>query len=132
MAFTHTTGVTYNTDAGRLASTTTIKTAETQFSVNDTIGANGGVTHFLGVVDVSEIQSCCLYSDQDVTVNVNVDNNSVKQITLTAGVMVTWNTDLTSSNPLGTTDWTGFYVHNDTTSVATIKFQFLINQPSGS
>src|SRR4051812_29132812 len=116
MAFTHTTGVTYNTDAGRLASTTTIKTGDTQFSVTDTVSANGGVTHFLGVVDVSEIKSVCLYSDQTVTVNVNVDNNSVKQITLAAGVMATWNDDLTSLNPLGTTDWTGFYVHNDATS----------------
>ncbi len=132
MPFTHTTGVTYTTDAGRLASSTTIKTADTQLSYSDTIGANGGVTHFVGGVDVSEIESVCLYSDKDATVNVNVDNNSVKQILLTAGVMVTWNTDLTSLSPLGTTDWTGFYVHNDTAAVATIKFQFLVNQPSGS
>jgi hypothetical protein len=132
MAFTHTTGVTYTTDAGRLASTTTVKSADTQLGITDTIGANGGVTHFIIGVDVSEIESVCLYSDKDITVNVNVDNNSVKQITLTAGVMVTWNTDLTSSNPLGTTDWTGCYVHNDTTAVATVKFQFLVNQPSGS
>lgn len=132
MAFTHTTGVTYTTDAGRLASTTTVKSADTQLGITDTIGANGGVTHFIIGVDVSEIESCCLFSDKDVTVNVNVDNNSVKQIALAAGVMVTWNTDLTSANPLGTTDWTGCYVHNDTTAVATIKFQFLINQPSGS
>jgi len=132
MAFTHTTGVTYTTDAGRLASTTTVKSADTQLGITDTIGANGGVTHFIIGVDVSEIESCCLFSDKDVTVNVNVDNNSVKQIALAAGVMVTWNTDLTSSNPLGTTDWTGCYVHNDGTAVATIKFQFLVNQPSGS
>jgi hypothetical protein len=132
MAFTHTTGVTYTTDAGRLASTTTVKSADTQLGIADTIGANGGVTHFLISVDVSEIESCCLYSDKDVTVYVNANNNSVLQIDLVAGVMVTWNTDLTSSNPLGTTDWTGCYVHNDTTAVATVKFQFLVNQPSGS
>lgn len=132
MAFTHTTGVTYTTDAGRLASTTTIKTADTQAGISDTVGANGGVTHFIIGVDVSEIVSCCLFSDKDVTVYVNANDNSVKQIDLAAGVMVNWNDDLTSSNPLGTTDWTGCYVHNDTSAVATIKFQFLINQPSGS
>jgi len=131
MAFTHTTGVTYNTDAGRIASTTDILSADTQVGIVDTIGANGGVTHFILGVDVSELVSFVLYSDQDVTVNVNTDNTGTQQIALTAGKMLTWNSNRTDSNPL-LADWTGCYVHNDTTSVANIKFHFLLNQPSGS
>jgi len=131
MAYTHTTGITYTTNAGRLASTTVVKTADTELGIQDTIGANGGVTHFIIGVDVSELESFCLFSDQDVTVYENANNNSVLQIDLAANVMYTWNSSSTAANPLSV-DVTGLYVHNDGTAVANIKFQFLLNQPSGS
>ena len=131
MSFTHTTGVTYRTNAGTLQSSTDQLSADTEHNLQDSIGANGGVTHFVFPVDVSEIQSFAIYSDQDLTININSDGAPDQVLNLTGSRMLTWNVNRIDSNPL-TADWTGIWVHNDTASAASLKMSFLINQPSGS
>ena len=129
---THVTGVTYTVNGIRLgAGTTDTVTTDTNIEFDDTIGANGGVTHWHGFIDVSEVESFGMYSDHDLTVYVNVNNNSVQEIDLLAGKLYTWNEKRTDPNPL-TVDITDLYIHNDTTAVASFKMAFAIDQPSGS
>lgn len=128
MAYTHTTGVTYRTAAGQLASSTDALSADTEVGVDDSVAGTTTNKHYVLGVDVSEVQSFAMYSDKAVTVKTNSPSAPDQTIELAAGKMLTWNANRTDSNPL-TTDITDLYVTNAGGTAAQISFRFLLNQP---
>lgn len=77
-------------------------------------------------VDVSQIISFFIYSDQAVTLKTNSSSSPTQTIPISAKKAYGWNTDQPGSNPL-TSDVTKFYLVNASGTDAAVKASFLLN-----
>jgi hypothetical protein len=124
MAFTHTLGRTYKTDAGTIASTTDTYSgnAENDLSVS-VVGPVTNEEHDLQVA-VGDIVSLVIYSDHAVTIKTNSTGSPGNTITTIGKVMIAWNTDSHEAKPL-TTDVSKLFITNANTNTAKVDIRVL-------
>lgn len=77
-------------------------------------------------VDVSEVESLYMVSDQDVSFQTNNAGTPVQTIAMKANVPITYTKDSGETNPL-TTDITAIYLTNASGATATVKIRILEN-----
>ena len=90
--------------------------------------ASGTEPQAVIAIDVSQLKSLFLYSDQDVTLRTNANSGGAPDATiaLKAGVPLIWESaNGYFSNPLGSTDVTSIFVDNDSGSAANVKIRVL-------
>lgn len=75
-------------------------------------------------LDVSQIKSVYMVSDQDITVETNDGTTPTDTINLKADVAVLWNADIGYSNPF-TADVTALYLSNASGSAATFEMEIV-------
>lgn len=128
MSFTHSTGITYKTAEGTIASTTDTYTADAEYALDDVVAASTTNKEFDLALTKNNIKSMVLYSDQAVTINTNSTGAGASDtIVLAAKIQLVWNTDSHFSIPFSG-NVTKFYVTNSGGVAANLKFRFLANQ----
>jgi hypothetical protein len=123
MALTHRLGRRYLTNAGTVSDVTQTFTGGAEFSLDASVTTATEPT-YLCSIDVSEIVSLMLHSDEDVQLKFNDDGSPTDTIDLTADVMVVWNTDESASCPI-TADVTTLDIANASGATATVKIRIL-------
>lgn len=77
-------------------------------------------------IDISDLKSFYLHSDQDVTVETNNGATPDDTFALKANMPIAWNTDSALPNPFASaTDVTVLYITNASGSAATLKLRML-------
>lgn len=127
MAFTHTLGVTYKTDAGTITSTTDTYTADAELDIDDTVAASTTNKEFDLSVTIANVKSMVLYADQAVTVKTNSATSPQDTISLAAKKQLFWNIDSHDSIPFAG-NLTKLFVTNSGGVAANFKVRFLANQ----
>ena len=77
-------------------------------------------------LDVSELKSFILDSDQDITVETNSGSAPDDTFTVKADNPLVWNTDSPAANPFSA-DVTDFYITNSSGSAATVNIRSLVD-----
>jgi hypothetical protein len=122
----HTVTTSIRNDAGGGISDVAVYQADAEVNGSDTILAG----HQVGInvdVDVSQIESFFIESDQALTVKTNSETSPAQSFSLAAKRALWWNVDRLDTNPL-TVDITLLVFDNSLGSNdANIKFGFLLN-----
>jgi len=128
--FTHTTGITYKSDAGTITSTTETFTGDGEANYDGVIP--GGTTN--AEVDVAaahaNILSMVLFSNVATTIKVNSSSAPDDTINLPAGGQVVWNTNHPEACPF-TVDVTKLFITNGGAGAATVKVRILLDSTPG-
>jgi hypothetical protein len=126
MGLKHTFNLQIKTDAGTVVSDGV--TLDAAAEENAQIVAVAGEVQELDLaVDVSQIESFYIESDQDVTLKTNSTGSPAQTFALTGKKALWWHVGATGSNPL-TTDITKLYFDNSAGDKdATVKVGFLLN-----
>lgn len=114
---------------GTVVSESAVYTADAEHDLSDIVPAGKALEIDLPV-DVSQIVSFFITSDQDVTLKTNSDQAPTQQFALKAKKAIWWNTDRVEANPL-TTDITKLFFDNNGTTAANVKAGFLVDEGSG-
>lgn len=125
MTFNHTTTINYKTNTGTVAASVITQSSATEQALDNVITAGASNVHFVMAVDVEEVISFLMYSDQAITVKTNSSSAPAQTFLLQAGIGFTWNSARPDANPL-TTDITDFYITNAGAVDANIQFSFLL------
>lgn len=126
MAFTHTIGHTYKTDAGQVSSTSWSYADDTEINVDSAVPASTTNKQVDVAVTVANIKSVCIYSDQALTVKTNSTGSPQETITLKAREAVIYSADTGTAPFAGNV--TAMYLTNAGTATANFKFRVLLNQ----
>jgi hypothetical protein len=125
---THTIGQSYKSGAGSTSSISKTYSSNTEVNIEDSITALA--TNFIITVgiDVSQIQSMMIYSDQPVTVKTNSNSSPVDTITLGASLtkMILWTTNNIEACPL-TADVTSLHIACPGATAASFKLSVLLD-----
>ena len=126
MAYTHSVGTVYKTAALTLTNTTDTYTSDGE--VNESFAVAASTTNYEVdiVIDVSQIKSMVLYSDQAVTIKTNSTGTATDTIVLAAKKQVVWTTDHLESKPLSG-DVTKMYITNSNSTAANVIVSFLVD-----
>jgi len=126
MAFTHTTGITYKSDAGTITSTTEVFTGDGEADYDGIIPA-GAVNLEIDVpVTVANIRSMVLFAATLMTVKTNSTSAPDDTLNINAGTQIVWNTNHSEPCPL-TVNVVKFYVSNPGSVAGAFKFRALVN-----
>jgi hypothetical protein len=113
-------------DGGTVVSEAAAFSADAVESVNNQVAAGQVLEEDL-TVDVSQIKSFYISSDQDVTLKTNSTGAPAQTFALKAKKAMWWNTDRLEANPL-TTDITKLFFDNTAgTIAANVKAGFLLD-----
>lgn len=77
-------------------------------------------------VDVSQMKSCIMQCDQDVTVETNSGSSADETFALKAGAPYIWSTDACFTNKFAT-DLTDLFITNASGTACTFKAVFLVD-----
>jgi hypothetical protein len=126
MSYTHSVGTTYKTAALTLTNTTDTYTSDGE--VNESFAVAASTTNYEVdiVIDVSQIKSMVLYSDQAVTIKTNSTGTATDTIVLAAKKQVVWTVDHLESKPL-TGDVTKMYITNSNSTAANVVLSCLVD-----
>lgn len=124
MSFTH--KIDYVWTGGNLSDTSSKSYTETG-ATNITLEIATGQTdvEVVCALDVSELVSFFISSDQDIRFEGNNNAGADFQIDLIANVPYIWHTDAYDTNLLGAVDVTSFFLTNASGSTATFKLRAL-------
>lgn len=126
--FTHTTGITYKSDAGTITSTTETFTGDVESDYDGVIAPSTTNAEIDISVIKNNIKSMVLFSNVAVTLKVNSSSVPDDTIVLPAGGQVVWNTNHPEACPF-TVDVTKIFVTNGGTAAATLKIRVLQQLP---
>lgn len=123
MAFTHV--ITQNVAAdGLQVGSSRSYSAGLKISLDENIPDSSTDLQVVLALDVSELKSVFILSDQDMTLETNDGTTPDDTINLLAGVPYIWNTDSYDANKLAT-DVTAFFMTQSSGSVARLQAEFL-------
>lgn len=126
--FTHTTGITYKSDAGTITSTTETFTGDIESDYDGVIPPSTTNAEVDIAVTQANIQSMVLFSNVATTLKVNSSSSPVDTIVLPAGGQVVWNKNHPEACPL-TADVTKIFITNANVTPATVKIRVLQQIP---
>lgn len=126
MSYTHSVGTTYKTAALTLTNTTDTYTSDGEVNESFAVPASTTNMEVDVVIDVSQIKSMVLYSDQAVTIKTNSTGTATDTIALAAKKQVVWTTDHLESKPL-TGDVTKMFVTNSNSVAANVVVSCLVD-----
>jgi hypothetical protein len=126
MALKHTVTTSVRSDAGAGISDQAVYNGDAEVNVSDTVTA-GTVREIDVNVDVSQITSCYVESDQSLILNTNSQTTPAQFFNLTAKVGLIWNSGRIDTNPF-TIDITKLFFDNTLGATdANVKAGFLVN-----
>lgn len=126
MSYTHSIATSYKTAALTITNTTDTYTSDGE--VNESVSVPASTTNYEVdvVIDVSQIKSMVLYSDQAVTIKTNSTGTATDTIVLAAKKQVVWNVDHLESKPL-TGDVTKMFITNSNSTAASVNLAVLVD-----
>lgn len=125
MAFSHT--ITYQfSGGGRSLSQSNVFSAAAEYNIAETVADSVTDKEVACVLDVSEIKSIYISSDQDLLLETNINDGSVDVISLKAGIPYIWHTDAYFVNILDT-DVTKLFLTNASGSTANFELRCVID-----
>ena len=127
MAFTHTPGYTYKTDAGQLISVSKAYTGNEETDFDGVVAANAVNQQETLNITVANVIALMLYSDQQVTLKTNNSGAPQDTITLKAGIPIIWTSDSWDAKPF-VGNVTNMFFTNSGATPANVKIRFLSNQ----
>lgn len=117
---THTISVQYSGGSTAAVQSRQSYTAGAENNIEEELDA--GTDQLLAfTADVSQMKSCVLMADVDMTVKTNSSGSPAKTIALVGGQAVIWSSTNGQTNPFGTTDVTALYVTNTEAGTLTIR-----------
>jgi hypothetical protein len=126
--FTHTMGKTYKSDAGTVASTTQSFTGDAEIQYKGAIAANTTDGRITLAVTKANIRSMVIYCDQDCTIKTNSSTTPQETISVSAKVMVDWNTSSTASCPYSGNITDLYVTVGNTSAAANLLVTHLVDQ----
>jgi len=113
----------FSTPAGSIAAIQRSYTPTGGDSINVAQATGTTNTQYQLAFTIASLKSCCLISDQAVTLKFNSTGSPAPQIILAAGVPYIWNTDEYFVNLL-TANVTTVYITNNSGATANISLHF--------
>lgn len=125
MSFSHTLTEKITTDGHSVEKSNTY-TGGLQVSLSEAVADSETDYEIVVTMDVSEIESVMIVSDQDVTLETNSGDTPDDTLSLVAGVPYVWTSD-SYHVCLLTTDITSIFITNASGSEATLKIEAVID-----
>lgn len=103
-----------------------VETVTSDSEANQDVAVADGQTAFHTVlaIDVSQLKSLFIKSDQDITIKTNSSGSPTDTIDVVANIPLMWTPDCGFDCPLSA-DVTGLYIANDSGSTATVQIRCL-------
>lgn len=92
----------------------------------DIPASHDGTTHAVAAIDVSQLKSLYISTDQDITIKTNSSGSPDDTISLKANIPLMWSEDCGFTCPLST-DVTGLYFVNASSTNANVQVRALID-----
>jgi hypothetical protein len=126
MAFTHTVGTTYRTDAGTIINTSEAVVG-TKNAGLDTQILPGVTTTLTVAISPPLLQSMLMFADQPITMMTNDPHTPQDTITLKANVPLVWTLNSWFPVPFKPNDITAVYITNNGSTSANVQIRLLSN-----
>lgn len=119
--------ITHRVEAGgETIQQTSEVTADQETNVEVTVAGSTTDDQVDVAIDISDLKSIYMETDQDLTVETNSGSTPDDTFTLKANMPMTWNTDSSLPNPFASaTDVTALYLTNAGSTAATFRMKVL-------
>jgi hypothetical protein len=127
MSFTHTITTGWGNGGAAAITQAVSKTAGQEINIDETIADTTTDGLVALAIDVSQLESAFILSDQDLTLETNSGSAADATISLKANEPLIWRKATYFVNPFGSTDVTALYVTNASGSSASLRARLLID-----
>lgn len=124
--FTHTTGITYKSDAGTITSTTEVFQGDGEADYDGIVPALAVNMEIDVTVPHAAIRSMVLFAATAMTVKTNSSSAPTDTIPLAEGTQIVWNTNHSEACPF-TADVTKLFISNPGSVAGAFKFRALLD-----